>query len=265
MTTDAKVNAMVGDVTSEARPNPRLFPCPVCGSTALGPYKLSFSTPLPYVVKCCDCQLSATAATPADVVTRWQRSAEHDQLLRRLLWSHHGCHASALYGDDGEMQCGECGVDFRRLLPVSIVARFRDLVNLWAKDPENNAVLVAALNGSALPPSGSRPVWLSELEHLRREVAEGRRQAGEASTAFQLDVHDLLVACGLVDTARPYSSHDVVVREVLPRIGELWKVIERTAKGGCQQHVLCPVRRPNQVETWCGACQAVALVEGRPR
>jgi len=35
-------------------------------------------------------------------------------LLRRLLWLHHGCHFSALYGDDGEMQCHACRVDFLR-------------------------------------------------------------------------------------------------------------------------------------------------------
>jgi len=35
--------------------------------------------------------------------------------LRRLLWLKHGCPQSALYGDDGEMQCNQCGVDFKRL------------------------------------------------------------------------------------------------------------------------------------------------------
>lgn len=32
--------------------------------------------------------------------------------LRRLLWLHHG--HSRLYGDDGEMQCSECPLDFKR-------------------------------------------------------------------------------------------------------------------------------------------------------
>lgn len=32
--------------------------------------------------------------------------------LRRLLWLSHGC--LGLYGDDGEMQCGHCLIDFKR-------------------------------------------------------------------------------------------------------------------------------------------------------
>jgi hypothetical protein len=32
--------------------------------------------------------------------------------LRKLLWINHG--HSQLYGDDGEMQCHECGLDFKR-------------------------------------------------------------------------------------------------------------------------------------------------------
>ena len=32
--------------------------------------------------------------------------------LRKLLWLNHG--HFKLYGDDGEMQCHECGLDFKR-------------------------------------------------------------------------------------------------------------------------------------------------------
>jgi hypothetical protein len=34
--------------------------------------------------------------------------------LRYEWWSNHGCGISALYGDDGEMQCGACLLDFKR-------------------------------------------------------------------------------------------------------------------------------------------------------
>lgn len=37
---------------------------------------------------------------------------QENQTLRRLLWSAHPCKGK--YGDDGEMQCGECVIDFRR-------------------------------------------------------------------------------------------------------------------------------------------------------
>lgn len=54
---------------------------------------------------------------------RETRAAE--TLLRKLLWIRHGCEFSALYGDDGEMQCHRCRLDFRRMAPAEIEARWR--------------------------------------------------------------------------------------------------------------------------------------------
>lgn len=36
--------------------------------------------------------------------------------VRELLWMNHGCQMSALYGDDGELQCNAetCRMDFKR-------------------------------------------------------------------------------------------------------------------------------------------------------
>lgn len=34
--------------------------------------------------------------------------------LRKLLWLNHSCSIDKLYGDGGEMQCHNCGIDFRR-------------------------------------------------------------------------------------------------------------------------------------------------------
>ena len=34
--------------------------------------------------------------------------------LRELLWLRHGCSFFQLYGDDGEMQCTSCMIDFKR-------------------------------------------------------------------------------------------------------------------------------------------------------
>jgi len=39
----------------------------------------------------------------------WPRNEE---ILRELLWMEHQCEGK--YGDDGEMQCGKCLIDFRR-------------------------------------------------------------------------------------------------------------------------------------------------------
>lgn len=40
--------------------------------------------------------------------------AKTSQELRRMLWLRHGCPTSAQYGDDGEMQCNACMIDFKR-------------------------------------------------------------------------------------------------------------------------------------------------------
>jgi hypothetical protein len=53
---------------------------------------------------------------------------ESDLHFRRGLWLAHG-HTSALYGDDGEMQCPVCRVDFLRDKPeVLLTALTRTLV-----------------------------------------------------------------------------------------------------------------------------------------
>ena len=46
-------------------------------------------------------------------------------LLRKLLWLRHGC--NGLYGDDGEMQCAKCMLDFRRMGPAEIERRWFEL------------------------------------------------------------------------------------------------------------------------------------------
>lgn len=45
--------------------------------------------------------------------------------LRYLLWASHPCKGK--YGDDGEMQCGQCGIDFRRNSPYDIEKRIYDI------------------------------------------------------------------------------------------------------------------------------------------
>ena len=45
--------------------------------------------------------------------------------LRETLWLRHGC--VGLYGDDGEMQCGSCMIDFKRRPLEEIKERLRFL------------------------------------------------------------------------------------------------------------------------------------------
>jgi hypothetical protein len=51
---------------------------------------------------------------------------EEREKFRRLLWLHHGCSINELYGDDGEMQCHACLIDFKRL-PVD------EIESIWAE------------------------------------------------------------------------------------------------------------------------------------
>jgi hypothetical protein len=53
-----------------------------------------------------------------------EEKARENAKLRELLWHRHGC--SALYGDDGEMQCGKCLLDFKRMPVEEIERRWRD-------------------------------------------------------------------------------------------------------------------------------------------
>lgn len=49
-----------------------------------------------------------------DLIAKVQTLEEAEQDLRREWWTNHGCPISALYGDDGEMQCGIHAADFKR-------------------------------------------------------------------------------------------------------------------------------------------------------
>lgn len=57
------------------------------------------------------------------------RAARKDtERLRKELWLKHGCGGAALYGDDGEMQCNSCLLDFKRNSVDQIVTR------IWESD-----------------------------------------------------------------------------------------------------------------------------------
>jgi hypothetical protein len=42
----------------------------------------------------------------------------NENKLREILWATHPCQGK--YGDDGELQCGACGIDFKRMSPNKI-------------------------------------------------------------------------------------------------------------------------------------------------
>jgi len=59
-----------------------------------------------------------------------------NQQLRELLWLNHGCGITALYGDDGELQCCQCVVDFKRW-SVS------EILKVWRTQVRRTAALAA--------------------------------------------------------------------------------------------------------------------------
>lgn len=67
------------------------------------------------------------ATTPGVETERAAVVPSEEILLRRLLWLRHGCGFHMLYGDDGEMQCNSCMIDFKRNSPAQISDRFHRL------------------------------------------------------------------------------------------------------------------------------------------
>ena len=70
---------------------------------------------------------------------------EENKVLRKLLWLRHGCDHMALYGDDGELQCSECGVDFKRMPATNISEMFHDIGLARLKKMKETAISVFGL------------------------------------------------------------------------------------------------------------------------
>ena len=84
--------------------------------------------------------------------------------LRQEWWFNHGCPSWALYGDDGEMSCSLCLVDFRRMV----------LDTLWAHVQERRAVeMRVALDVAAAKDAVDDEDWERAREILRgvKEIA----------------------------------------------------------------------------------------------
>ena len=76
-------------------------------------------------------------------------STRIEQLLRREWWLHHGHEYSAMYGDDGEMQCQACPADFLRqpldeLEKIVFDARLKNAVKLSSRYLGMDKVIVSA-------------------------------------------------------------------------------------------------------------------------
>jgi hypothetical protein len=72
-------------------------------------------------------QIQRAQALVEQMVGMQKQVVEDNGMLRRLLFIRHGCSGPTLYGDDGEMQCKACGIDFRCMSATEIEARWQQI------------------------------------------------------------------------------------------------------------------------------------------
>jgi hypothetical protein len=112
---------------------------------------------------------------------------EHD--LRMSWWLSHGCQFGALYGDDGEMQCNACCVDFKRMTGQEIAAALKNARMRRSRDRrdgEADSELVKA--GCALIHRGAE--W---TPHALNDLVDH----GATTTDFGQAIVDFLRVAGL--------------------------------------------------------------------
>jgi hypothetical protein len=106
----------------------QLTACPTCGGS--GNVMVPRPEGLPSIAslrgRCQTC--SGSKVDPSRVsalaLIRAQEREEATEGWRRLLAFHHGCNPAALYGDDGELACGLCRVDFKRIGAAELERRW---------------------------------------------------------------------------------------------------------------------------------------------
>ena len=119
----------------------------------------------------------------ADVLDARQAPAEPpttERELRKVLWINHGCPVTALYGDDGEMQCSACRLDFKMMPLADLCMKLIGMGRLHAgKLPD--------------PPADAQAV-IAGLEDLRDEIdraLDGRREGPRIASVRRYDVETL--------------------------------------------------------------------------
>jgi len=105
---------------------------------------------------------------------------------RRVMALRHGCNPSALYGDDGELQCKECGVDFARMEPDEIE-------NHWWQQQ------LASIYRSATPPAAAPEPTEAMVDAVVNALAHRGAHHSERETArliVQAVLHTAALSAG---------------------------------------------------------------------
>jgi hypothetical protein len=95
--------------------------------------------------------LSSTPLMDENELYKKYKELEKENLkLRELLWlNHNPDHVNGLYGDDGELQCSACMIDFKRMSVSDIIKKLTEnnlkdpkflkyLQDIWAITDSNN-------------------------------------------------------------------------------------------------------------------------------
>lgn len=143
----------------------------------------------------------ATEAALLDLLSDRSAVPTRENDLRMHWWLSHGCGPAALYGDDGEMQCSACMVDFKRLSGSEISAALKN---------------ARMLKRAALPSAtGPRPWLIAQLMRidglLNLLVAEdGYAEKRAENPSFDEQMHEAI--------------HGLkAIREFADMLGPKWK------------------------------------------
>lgn len=126
-------------------------------------------------------QITRDAWNSGYTAGRGSREAE-DAKVRAYLWLNHGCPHSALYGDDGEMQCAKCLTDFKR----------RGLLELTCAMGANLASRDAEVQGRTQKRDAAEDALVEIREHVKalRDALVYVKARIESSEQWWMDCPD---------------------------------------------------------------------------
>lgn len=103
-------------------------PCPMCGN------HLYYNTE-DFIYYCPECKFTfkvwqAIRTLERTLEAKHEATESENLILRRMLWFNHSTDCFPyLYGDDGEMQCNKCMIDFKRDQAHKIERRLIEIRN----------------------------------------------------------------------------------------------------------------------------------------
>ena len=111
------------------------------------------------------------------MLTQIKGIVEEQSLLREFLWINHGCPFPALYGDDGEMQCGKCRLDFKRQPVAELIDHIRgSRIEEMEQQAQPDEELVDALIDVGVNLANSKLVFGDiGIKNLQKAEAEIRK------------------------------------------------------------------------------------------